>query len=103
MPLFDETVLTVRVLPDRSVADWFVQGGRWAATDGWSSPAPRKVREICLAETWLAAAGSGTPSALLGNGGRTSRGVVVVVVLVAYRIHTPAPCSPRRRSIIRCR
>ena len=36
MQLFDdETELTVRVLPDRSVADWFVQGGRWAASDGW--------------------------------------------------------------------
>ena len=27
-PLFDETEVTVRVTPDRSVADFFVQGGR---------------------------------------------------------------------------
>jgi len=39
--LFDETELTVRVLADRSVADWFVQGGRWAATSGWPFIAPR--------------------------------------------------------------
>merc|ERR1711907_570242 len=35
--LFDEPEVTVRVLSDRSVADWFVQGGRWAATEGWQS------------------------------------------------------------------
>lgn len=39
--LFDDTELTVRVLADRSVADWFVQGGRWAASDGWQAPKPR--------------------------------------------------------------
>merc|ERR1712226_1280517 len=39
--LFDETELTVRVLSDRSVADWFAQGGRWAASDGWQATDPR--------------------------------------------------------------
>merc|ERR1719261_989064 len=39
--LFDESELTVRVLPDRSVADWFVQGGRWAASEGWQATEPR--------------------------------------------------------------
>jgi hypothetical protein len=39
--LFDDTELTVRVLADRSVADWFVQGGRWAASDGWQAAEPR--------------------------------------------------------------
>jgi len=42
----DEAELAVRVLPDRSVADWFVQGGRWAATNGWHpGPAPRKPED----------------------------------------------------------
>lgn len=46
MELFqDEGFITVRVLPDRSVADWFVQGGRWAATDGWQSSDARKAEE----------------------------------------------------------
>lgn len=34
-PLFDETELSVRILPDRSLADFFVQGGRWAGTEAW--------------------------------------------------------------------
>ena len=37
-PLFDETELTVRILPDRSLADFFVQGGRWAGTEAWVGP-----------------------------------------------------------------
>ena len=41
----DETELTVRVLPDRSCADWFVQGGRWAATDGWQGTEARKPED----------------------------------------------------------
>ena len=41
-PMFaDEDVVTVRILPDRSVADFFVQGGRWAGTSSWISGAPR--------------------------------------------------------------
>lgn len=39
--LFDEAEITVRVLADRSVADWFVQGGRWAATSAWPGSDPR--------------------------------------------------------------
>ena len=33
--LFDEDSVTVRITPDRSVADFFVQGGRWSATTSW--------------------------------------------------------------------
>merc|ERR1712039_283975 len=36
--LFDEEAVTVRITPDRSLADFFVQGGRWAGTAAWSSP-----------------------------------------------------------------
>jgi hypothetical protein len=36
IPLFaGEDVISVRVLPDRSVADFFVQGGRWSGTVAW--------------------------------------------------------------------
>ena len=52
----DETELTVRVLPDRSVADWFVQGGRWAATDGWQGTEPRKPEDSNVM-LWSSAAG----------------------------------------------
>ena len=38
----DEDELAVRILADRSVADIFLQGGRWAGTQGWQHPAPRK-------------------------------------------------------------
>ena len=38
----DEDEVLVRILADRSVADIFVQGGRWAATQGWQHPAPRE-------------------------------------------------------------
>ena len=37
-----EDELAVRILADRSVADIFLQGGRWAATQGWQHTAPRK-------------------------------------------------------------
>lgn len=41
-PLFDdEDVITVRILPDRSVVDFFVQGGRQAGTLSWVSGTPR--------------------------------------------------------------
>lgn len=40
-PLFDETEVTVRVTPDRSVADFFVQGGRWSGTIAWLDKTPR--------------------------------------------------------------
>lgn len=38
----DEDDVAVRILADRSVADIFLQGGRWAATQGWQHTAPRK-------------------------------------------------------------
>jgi hypothetical protein len=41
-PLFDdEEALTLRILPDRSVVDFFVQGGRWSGTQSWLSGTPR--------------------------------------------------------------
>jgi hypothetical protein len=43
--LFDDAELTVRVLADRSVADWFVAGGQWAASDGWQATGPRKAAD----------------------------------------------------------
>ena len=36
VPLFDEKTVTVRITPDRSLADFFVQGGRWATHPRWS-------------------------------------------------------------------
>lgn len=45
VPLFDETVLTVRVMPDRSLADFFVQGGRWAGTTAWMAKEPRNAAD----------------------------------------------------------
>mmetsp|Transcript_18496 Transcript_18496/g.54844 ORF Transcript_18496/g.54844 Transcript_18496/m.54844 type:complete len:499 (-) Transcript_18496:31-1527(-) len=41
----DENEITVRILPDRSVADFFVQGGRFSATEGWIEAAPRKPED----------------------------------------------------------
>ena len=38
----DEDEVFVRILADRSIADIFLQGGRWAATQGWQHTAPRK-------------------------------------------------------------
>ena len=56
IPLFaDEDVLSVRILADRSVADIFVQGGRWAATIGWVG-APRKPADSNVM-VWSASAG----------------------------------------------
>ena len=41
-PLFeDEEAVTVRILPDRSVVDFFVQGGRFSGTQSWISGTPR--------------------------------------------------------------
>ena len=53
--LFDENEVTVRVLADRSVADWFVQGGRWAATSA-SSGAPRQPAATVVATRWTTTA-----------------------------------------------
>jgi len=33
--------LTLRMMPDRSLADFFVAGGQWAGTSAWSSKTPR--------------------------------------------------------------
>jgi hypothetical protein len=33
--LAGETSVTVRILPDRSLADFFVQGGRWSGSVSW--------------------------------------------------------------------
>ena len=46
--LFDEAEVTVRVLADRSVADWFVQGGRWAATSAWPGSTPRQPADSSI-------------------------------------------------------
>ena len=35
IPLFNEAKLSVRILPDRSIADFFVAQGRWAGTEAW--------------------------------------------------------------------
>ena len=68
MQLFeDETELTVRVLPDRSVADWFVQGGRWAATDGWQGTEPRKPEDSNVM-LWSSAAGVSAQVDVYGMG-----------------------------------
>jgi len=41
VPLFTDSAVTVRILPDRSLADFFVQDGRFAATEAWPMAAPR--------------------------------------------------------------
>ena len=41
VPLFDETKLEVRIMPDRSLADFFVQGGQVAGTMAWQGKEPR--------------------------------------------------------------
>ena len=40
----DEEALALRILPDRSVVDFFVQGGRFAGTQSWLSGTPRTIR-----------------------------------------------------------
>ena len=40
-PLFNDENVTLRILPDRSVVDFFVQGGRWSGTQSWISGTPR--------------------------------------------------------------
>eukprot|EP01050_Picozoa_sp_SAG11_P015922 SAG11_NODE_2115_length_3798_cov_7.593674_2_plen_83_part_00 len=41
VPLFDEPEVEVRIMPDRSLADFFVAGGRWAGTLAWPIRTPR--------------------------------------------------------------
>jgi hypothetical protein len=54
--LESDDVVTVRILPDRSVADFFVQGGRWAATTAWASEAPRAPADSAVV-VWAHAEG----------------------------------------------
>ena len=49
-PLFDdESELKLRILPDRSLADFFVQGGRWSGTISWQARGPRAAGDSTVA------------------------------------------------------
>jgi hypothetical protein len=37
--------ITLRMMPDRSLADFFVQGGQWAGTSAWTSKTPRAAAD----------------------------------------------------------
>ena len=54
--LDDEDVVSVRILPDRSVVDFFVQGGRWSGTQSWISGAPRAA-DASQVSVWSGSAG----------------------------------------------
>jgi hypothetical protein len=56
VPLFDETELAVRITPDRSLADFFVQGGRWSGTVAWKSKTPRAAGDSQVS-LWASTAG----------------------------------------------
>lgn len=56
IPLFDESELTVRITPDRSVADFFVQSGRWSGTLAWQSTIPRAADDSQVT-LWTSTAG----------------------------------------------
>jgi len=43
--LFNDTQVMVRILADRSVGDFFVQGGRWAGIFGWPANTPRAAAD----------------------------------------------------------
>jgi len=47
-PIFDEDEITVRITPDRSLADFFVQGGRFAGTVAWQAKDPRKAADSAV-------------------------------------------------------
>ena len=47
--LADDSTLSLRVFPDRSVADVFVQGGRWAGTVAWLAKDPRAPGDSSVA------------------------------------------------------
>jgi hypothetical protein len=55
-PIFDETEINVRITPDRSVADFFVQGGRSSGTVSWLSKTPRASGDSAIS-IWSGAAG----------------------------------------------
>eukprot|EP01046_Picozoa_sp_COSAG06_P033321 COSAG06_NODE_3394_length_5407_cov_3.531462_4_plen_106_part_00 len=66
VPIFDdETEVTVRILPDRAVADFFVQGGRWAATQGWPGPESRKASDSSVM-LWSSISGVGAQVEVYG-------------------------------------
>jgi hypothetical protein len=50
-----EDIVSVRILPDRSVVDYFVQGGRWAGTTSWISGYPR-TSEASQVSMWSTSA-----------------------------------------------
>jgi hypothetical protein len=56
MPLFDEDKVAVRITPDRSLADFFVQGGRVSGTLAWQSKTPRAAGDS-LVTVWSTTAG----------------------------------------------
>lgn len=56
-PIFaDEDKVALRILPDRSVVDFFVQGGRWSGTVSWLSGTPRAANASQVS-VWSQAAG----------------------------------------------
>jgi hypothetical protein len=57
VPLVNETSVTVRITPDRSLADFFVQGGRWSATKAWPSDAPPRAAGDSQVVVWAATSG----------------------------------------------
>ena len=58
-PLRDgATSVTVRILPDRSVADFFVAGGRWSGTVAWLAKEPRGAADSTVS-LFAAAASTG--------------------------------------------
>ena len=51
-----DSSVTVRILADRSVADVFVEAGRWSGTVAWQTAAPRRAGDSTV--SLFAAAGS---------------------------------------------
>ena len=54
--LVGDSALSLRVFPDRSVADFFVQGGRWAGTMSWLDAEPR-APEASTVALWSSQSG----------------------------------------------
>lgn len=54
--LYGSKTVSVRITPDRSVADFFVEGGRWSGTEAWPLPAARKAADSRVA-LWTSTAG----------------------------------------------
>jgi hypothetical protein len=67
VPLFDDQTVSVRITPDRSLADFFVQGGRWAGTLAWLSKAPRKSGDSAVL-VWSKTAGVAVDVDVYGMG-----------------------------------